>query len=465
MGGTGDLFAGHQLGQGRYIIQAKIAQGGMGAIYKAKDNRLSDQGIVIKEMNEAIIDLQERAAFRQEAEILARLNHPNLVKVFDFFEENKRQYMIMEFIPGRTLLEILEERPGGISEDQVLIWAEQLCEVLGYLHGQQPKIIYRDLKPVNIMEVQGTTLVKVIDFGIARFHKPGRRKDTITFGTPGYSPPEQYGKGQTDERSDIYALGATLHHLLTGSDPSSGKPFFFLPVRSLNNRVSQRVSDAIAKAVSTKIDERFASMVDMQSALLGGDVGSSRSPPSGSRSKSQSNSKPVPQPVSHQFSLSQTHIDFGNVHKGQNLPLQRKISGAGPGLTVLADQSWLEARSIPVGKNITEITVVLRPESMTFGRKQWPVKPRGNELPDRVMETIQRIVMFHAGFIVPVSRTYQGKVSLSDQNGHQEEVAVTATLTPESWHTILGWGGVAGAILVEVLAVLLVFSALIQSCT
>lgn len=269
---TGELPSAAILGN-RYVIVLKLTQGGMGAIYKAFDNRLKGRTVVIKEMSLTFIEPSEQpqiiTAFRREAEILALLDHPNLVKVFDLFEEYDRHYMVMELIQGRSLLEILEkDSPGGLTEDQVLAWAEQLCDVLAYLHSQQPRIIYRDLKPGNVMELTGTTRIKLIDFGIARFYKPGKRRDTVTFGTPGYAAPEQYGPGQTDERSDIYSLGATLHHLLTGHDPSVS-PFNLPSVRNLNVRVSQRVNDAIARAVAVRREDRFPSMAEMKAALLG----------------------------------------------------------------------------------------------------------------------------------------------------------------------------------------------------
>ncbi len=153
-----------------------------------------------------------------------------------------------------------------MPESQVLTWAEKLCRVLAYLHNQQPPIIFRDLKPSNIM-LRTDNEVKLIDFGIARHFKPGQSKDTQAFGTIGYAPPEQHGKGQTDVRSDIYALGATLHHLVTGQDPSHN-PFTFEPVRRWNPAVSPTFEEAIAKAVNLKSDQRWQNMEQMRQALV-----------------------------------------------------------------------------------------------------------------------------------------------------------------------------------------------------
>lgn len=255
---------------GHYLIEYKVNQTEMSIIYQGVDRSAANRVVAIREMNTPAIDPQGIELFKQEVEILGNLNHPNLPKLFDSFEENGRYYMVMEFLSGRSLLNILNVEHGhvGISENRVLIWVEQLCDVLSYLHNQKPHIIYRDVKPNNIMELQGTTQIKLIDFGIARFYRPGQRKDTVTFGTPGYAPPEQYGKGQTDERSDIYGLGATLHHLLTGRDPTES-PFSFPPAHEINPLISVQVSQAIARAVSIKPSDRFASMAEMKAALVG----------------------------------------------------------------------------------------------------------------------------------------------------------------------------------------------------
>lgn len=260
--------------QERYLIQSRINQTEMSAVYQGQD-RQDSRTIAIKEMKvlASLAREQHEAVdlFTQEAKMLQRLSHPHLPEFFDFFEEQGRYYIILEFIYGRSLLKMLEQegRP-GLPSEWVLRWTGQLCDVLDYLHRQNPqKIIYRDLKPSNVMLVAETDQIKLIDFGVARFHKPGKTKDTTTFGTPGYAPPEQYGKGQTDERSDIYALGATLHHLLTGHDPSS-TPFQFPPAHNLNPKISLKVSQAIAKAVTNRRESRFASVIEMKAALLGG---------------------------------------------------------------------------------------------------------------------------------------------------------------------------------------------------
>jgi serine/threonine protein kinase len=255
----------------RYRILRKIAQGGMGAVYESTDIEApAGSRWAVKEISPAALPPEERrqaiSDFRREAQILATLQHPNLPTVLETFEEMGKHFLVMEFVPGRTLLNVVDATHSFIHEDRIMVWARQLFDVLHYLHSQDPPIIYRDLKPANIMLVEGTERIKLIDFGIARFHKAGKSHDTEAFGTAGYAPPEQYGKGQTDQRSDIYALGATLHHLLTRHDPSLS-PFNWLPVRRYNRALPVDLENAIARAVSLDAGKRFASMSEFAEAM------------------------------------------------------------------------------------------------------------------------------------------------------------------------------------------------------
>lgn len=263
------------LNNGRYIILSKIAQGGMGAVYKALDQK-TGQVCAIKEMSDAALKPEERQGalddFRREAAILSRLRHPSLPGIIEsYFYENGQHYMAMEFVEGRTLEKELQASPGPLPEAQVLDLAGQLMDVLEYLHSQKPPIIYRDLKPANVMvsrdPATGKPRIKLIDFGIARFHKPGQRRDTEAFGTQGYAPPEQYGKSQTDARSDIYALGVLLHQLLTKYDPTT-TPFMLPPVRQLNPNVSPQVEAAIAKALQIDPTKRPQSIAEFRNLLF-----------------------------------------------------------------------------------------------------------------------------------------------------------------------------------------------------
>ncbi|MBK9942714.1 MAG: protein kinase [Kouleothrix sp.] len=258
--------------QDRYLITGRLGQGGMGAVYRAADRRLSTVTWAIKEMSQSAItgpleQQQARAAFLHEAEMLAGLNHPNLPRVTDHFEQDGKAYLVMEYVPGETLLSLLLREGLPQPPARALEWFGQLCDVLSYLHRQHPPIIFRDLKPANIMLTPGGQL-KLIDFGIARLFKPGQAKDTQAFGTVGYSAPEQYGRGQTDARSDVYALGVLMHQLLTGYDPTL-TPFRLPPAHQANPAIPPALSDALARATDSDPDRRFADLHAFQQAVLG----------------------------------------------------------------------------------------------------------------------------------------------------------------------------------------------------
>ncbi len=258
--------------QERFELIRKLGQGGMGAVYLAADRRLSTRQWAIKEMhNPAITSPLEHQqaveAFKHEAELLAGLSHPNLPQVADYFSENGKYYLVMEFVPGESLLTYIQREglPRPIGE--VLDWARQLSDVLSYLHSQQPPVIFRDLKPSNVM-LTPQHRIKLVDFGIARVFKPGKARDTQAFGTMGYSAPEQYGKGQTDARSDVYSLGVLLHQLLTGYDPLS-TPFRLPPTGELNPNIPSDLSQAVSRATQTDPNARFPNMAAFRAAFDG----------------------------------------------------------------------------------------------------------------------------------------------------------------------------------------------------
>jgi serine/threonine protein kinase len=264
---------------GRYQLVSRIGQGGMGAVYKAIDTRFNNRPIAIKEMSSAGLPaarLQEaEAAFEREAHLLADLLHPNLPRIYDSFTENERSYLVMDFIEGETIEEYLEHARGGpLPVETVLKWAEQLCDVLNYLHTHQPPIVFRDLKPANVMISENGHLY-LIDFGIARIFKPGKQHDTVALGSPGYAAPEQYGKAQSTPRSDIYSLGALLHHLLTGVDPSE-QPFFFRPASQLNPAVDSDLEALLQQMLEMDADKRPASAQDVLNRLQGKHADGSR---------------------------------------------------------------------------------------------------------------------------------------------------------------------------------------------
>jgi serine/threonine-protein kinase len=257
----------------RYRVVRALGKGGMGAVYLVEDDKLYGKQWAVKELLERFVDAEDRAEsvaqFQHEARILVGLRHPNLPQIVDAFEEEGRHYLVMEFVEGETLEELMEKAAEGIiPEEQALGWAKQVCDVLDYLHSHDPPVIFRDLKPGNIM-VTPEGQVKLIDFGVARLFDPSKGTDTLKMGTVGYAPPEQYaGQGQTTPRSDVYALGATLYELVTGDSPEA-HPFVFPPARQVNRRVSTQTSLTIDKAVQLDPNDRHASARAMRTALAG----------------------------------------------------------------------------------------------------------------------------------------------------------------------------------------------------
>ncbi len=216
----------------RYRIITRLGNGGFGAVYKAEDAQFGNRLVAVKEMNRGGLTPLEIAgaadAFKREALLLAKLRHPSLPSIYDHFTEGGRWYLVMDYIEGETL-EAHLERAERVRVEDVLRIGMQLCEVLGYLHNCQPPVIFRDLKPANIiLAPQGR--IYLIDFGLARLFDPAQSKNSSPFGSPGYAAPEQYDSPQTTAQADIYSLGATLHQLLTGAHPSA-RPFEFAPIR------------------------------------------------------------------------------------------------------------------------------------------------------------------------------------------------------------------------------------------
>ena len=254
----------------RYVVIRTIGQGGMGAVYQARDIKRNTL-CAIKEMSLSIVppDEQPQAIhnFKAEAKMLWGLNHPNLPAFHGFFSEGPRYFMVMEYVDGATLESLLERNNGPFQERRVLGWARQLCDVLEYLHSQNPPIIFRDMKPGNIMLTARTGRIKLIDFGIARFFRPLSAQDTQLLGTPGFAPPEQYGKAQTDARADIYSLAMTLFQLLTNTLSETG--FGLKDVRSINPQISPMVARALEKATSLEPENRYPTVAAFRRALLG----------------------------------------------------------------------------------------------------------------------------------------------------------------------------------------------------
>ena len=242
----------------------------MSNIYICQDTHLRGKTWAIKEFTARYDDPQEQQTalryFEREARILSTLSHPNLPTVNDYFQYQGLYYFVMEYVQGEDLGKILERQKGPQEERTVAEWAVQVATVLYYLHCQKPDpIVFRDIKPSNIIINHGQ--VKLIDFGIARELTPDKKGDTMRIGSPGYAPPEQYN-GQSDPRSDIYALGATMHQALTGIDPTlSTSPFVFKPVREANPKISEAMAKIVAKAIKVIPEERYQTMVEMKREL------------------------------------------------------------------------------------------------------------------------------------------------------------------------------------------------------
>lgn len=245
---------------GKYEILKEIGRGGMSIVYLAMDKRLNKQWAVkeIRKKGSGKNDEIVVNSLLAEANMMKKLDHPALPRIVDIIDNGVTIYVVMDYIEGESLDKILNEY-GAQPEERVVGWAKQLCDALSYLHSQKPPIIYRDMKPANIMlKPEGN--IKIIDFGIAREYKEQNLADTTVLGTKGYAPPEQYS-GQTDARSDIFALGMTMHHLLTGVDPRSGEAY--APVRQWNPELSEGIEIIIDRCVEPAAENRYQSCSDL----------------------------------------------------------------------------------------------------------------------------------------------------------------------------------------------------------
>ena len=263
--------------QGRYDVEEVLGIGGMSVVYKARDLRFTAvaRHCAVKEMPDTAPDPRtgqlRLANFEREASLLATLSHPGIPKIYDFFYSHGRVYLVLEYIDGRDLETQLTQRGAPMQEEEVVKYAVQICEVLEYLHSHRPQpIVFRDLKPSNIIAA-GDGKITLIDFGIAKVFQSDKRGTMI--GTEGYAPPEQY-RGMAEPRGDVYGLGATMHHLLTASDPRIQTPFTFheRPIRKFNTRVSEYMESVILRAVEYDMDRRWPSASAMRQALMQGNT-------------------------------------------------------------------------------------------------------------------------------------------------------------------------------------------------
>lgn len=256
-----------QVIDGKYEILKEIGRGGMSIVYLAMDKRLNKQWAV-KEIPKRALDKNNEVVVQSaiaEANMIKRLDHPAIVRIVDIINNDDVIYIIEDYIEGETLGTIVENN-GAQPQELVIEWAMQICEALEYLHTRKPPIIYRDMKPTNVMlKPEGN--VKIIDFGIAREYKERGLADTVSLGTRGYAAPEQFGgRGQTDARTDVYCLGVTMYHLVTGQNPCD-PPYEIKPIRHWNPQLSAGLEAIIEKCTQANPNDRYQSCAELLYAL------------------------------------------------------------------------------------------------------------------------------------------------------------------------------------------------------
>ncbi|WP_069805880.1 protein kinase domain-containing protein [Thermogemmatispora onikobensis] len=266
---AGPLMPGTRLQGGRYEVVRLLGRGASGAALLAIDHRLNGKRVVIKELLSETSDplqrQEELRQFKREVALLAHLDHPLIPAVTDHFQEGERYFMVEEYIEGQNLEELLERRQGPLGEREALIYATDIIDILAYLELQTPPVVHCDIKPAKIVIGASDGHAYLVGFGVARAEgvRSALRRQTSAFGTPGYAPPEQY-QGKADPRSDLYALAATLHQLLTGRDPRNYPPFSYPAVRSLNPQLSPEIERILLYALQPEPDQRYQSATAMQ---------------------------------------------------------------------------------------------------------------------------------------------------------------------------------------------------------
>lgn len=352
----------------RYPIEGILGEGGMGAVYRASDLS-SKRHWAIKEMTNNFDNAQEETealeGFRAEADILCELDHPNLPRITHCFSEKGRHYIVMDLVQGDTVEKMIKSK-GHLGLEEVTKITEQLIQVLDYLHSHVPPIIFRDLKPANIMmTAQGQ--IKLIDFGIARFFTKGKAADTRALGTPGYAAPEQYGKGQSDARTDIYAMAATLHHCLTGVDPSN-KPFSFQPPSQLQGMLPQKLDEVLLKALQLDPNKRWSNVKEFgdafatacSSSVVNSVPSTSSAPVVDHTPTVDRSSYAVSSPFSSQISsnryMNYNHIDFGELSADQIYKTSVTLCGKVEGV-LTTDRDWISCEPSKVNGSDVNVDV------------------------------------------------------------------------------------------------------------
>jgi hypothetical protein len=371
------LLSSGQVLAGRYRVERVLGEGGMGAVYLCHDLRLP-RVWAVKEMIDNFTDPAERqeavTAFEAEAHILSQLEHPNLPRITDFFSEGGRQYLVMDFVEGETLEHRLG-RLGRLPVAEALDIALQVADVLDYLHNRPRPVIFRDLKPANVI-LTPTGVARLIDFGIARFFVSGKASDTRALGTPGYAAPEQYGRGQSDARTDIFALGATLHHALSGRDPQVD-PFNFPPLRQLDPSLPEKLEAIVARAVALNPSERYPSAAAFRQALEELREDAELFPHLPERLRTG----PLPAPPALRF--DPPRLDFGRLKKGQPASARAVLRGVADGRLTCSDR-WLSVQPTRIQGRDVAVQVSLQPRHLESGRYSGAVVFEGSQGKERL---------------------------------------------------------------------------------
>ncbi|MHB2017508.1 MAG: serine/threonine-protein kinase, partial [Candidatus Xenobia bacterium] len=266
--------AGRMLGR-RYRLERMSGQGGMGTVWRAFDVTLGDRPVALKVLRLEGFEPEQRQAvltqFEQEARLLATLDHPGIVPVTDFFTEGETPYLVMGWVEGKPLCDVLADNAGPIAVPQALTWGLEIANVLGYLHSRTPPVLFRDLKPDNVMLMENGRL-RLVDFGLARPSDKRTATALRGIGTSGFSPPEQYGEGSSDTRTDVYSLGATLYNLLTATRPPPSISLLLgdlslIRPRAINGEVPQWLDDLVVHMMAPRKDERPQSVLEIRQAL------------------------------------------------------------------------------------------------------------------------------------------------------------------------------------------------------
>ena len=458
---TGQMPSGQKLrgsDGAEYLILRLIARGGMGAVYEV--GRLSDvTRWAMKEMSETAVARGDRAKtvaqFREEAELLRTLRHENLPRVADVFEFNNRHFLVMELIEGRTLGEMLDDHGGPLPEKDVVDWGAQLCRVLAYLHTRNPPIIYRDLKPDNIMLDAASGRIKLIDFGIARRFKGGKRSDTFMLGTRGYAAPEQFGKAESDARTDLFALGATIHHLLTHENPTSRRLFEFPPLETYAHlNLSRRTCEAINAALQHGPDARPADAAALFKALTGRPMPPpppATAPPGGVVPAAPAQEGRAATPLTGRLDPP-VLLDLGTARRGETPRGSLRVAAGGDTspLDGRPRADWLAAEPERVTPGSGQVTVTARTGQLALGREDKPVNYRVRFVVDALWWFVLWLYSGHARLIVPAPRRHEGAVRVG-----QQEIAVAVTVTPTPGQLSTGRLVSAAAVALEVTVVVL----------